>query len=128
MAKVSLAEHLQERPAGSEEPQEPQGPFVTISRQFGCWGFSLGLLLLDILNDQARPGQAWRIYHKEILDRLASETNLDTETLNKQRRAKPGLLSDLLRSFSKEKIPSGIEVRNRMTAIIRAHTAFWSAG
>jgi hypothetical protein len=119
MAKVSLAEHMQERPAGSDGDQENIGPFITISRQFGCWGFSLGLLLLDICNDQARPGEAWRIYHKEILDRLASETNLDTETLDKQRRSKPGLLGELLRSFSKDRLPSGIEVRNRMTSIIR---------
>jgi cytidylate kinase len=119
MAKVSLAEHMQERPEGQESSPDNAGPFVTISRQFGCWGFSLGLLLLDILNEQAPAGTAWKIYHKEILDRLANETNLDAEVLDKQRRAKPRILTDIIRTFSKDKIPSGMEVRNRLTNIIR---------
>ncbi|MFW6062436.1 MAG: AAA family ATPase [Planctomycetota bacterium] len=120
MAKVSLAEHMQERPAenGGEHPENP-GPYITISRQFGCWGFSLGLLLLDLLNEDAKPGQAWKIYHKEILDKLASETNLATDVLEQQRRAKPRLLADFFRSLSGEKIPSGMEVRNRLQTIIR---------
>lgn len=121
MAKVSLAEHMQERPEQElEEHPENVGPFVTISRQYGCWGFSLGLLLLDILNDFAEPGREWKIYQKEILDRLASETNLAREVLEEQRRAKPRMLASFIRSLSGEKIPSGQEVRNRMMTIIRA--------
>jgi hypothetical protein len=117
MAKVSLAEHMQEKPADEGEG-EPK-PFVTISRQYGCWGFSLGLLLLEILNDQVEPGQTWKIYHKEIIDRLANETNMAKEILERQRRNKPRLLVDFFRSLSGEKVPSGTEVRNRITTIIR---------
>lgn len=120
MAKVSLAEHLQDRP--DPEQQESQaGPYITISREFGCWGFSLGLLLLDILNEEAPEGTSWKIYHKEVLDHLAEETNIDKEVLEQQRRTKPRVIAEFFRSFGQknERLPSGIEVRNRISDIIR---------
>jgi hypothetical protein len=121
MAKVSLSEDMQERPKESEEDQEIRnaGPFVTISRQFGCYGFSLGLLLMEVLNDDADPEHTWKIYHKEILARLASETNTAAEELERERRSKPRLFLDFLRAFKRERVPSGYEIRNRITTLIR---------
>lgn len=118
MAKVSLSQHMQEQPT-DEMDESNAGPYITISREFGCYGFSLGLLLMEILNDTALPEASWRIYHREILERLATETNMATELLDRQRRAKPGLLSDLVRTLSKEQVPSGLAVRKRIATIIR---------
>lgn len=118
MAKVSLSEHMKEFRTPADEELTKCGPYLTISRQFGCHGFSLGLLLLEILND-ASDGATWKIYHKDILSRLATETNLDTEILEQQQKEKPSLLADFLRSWSRERLPSGFEVRNRITTIIR---------
>ncbi len=117
MAKISLSEHMKEQRASEEDPSEC-GPFITISRQFGCYGFSLGLLLLEILNEETE-GAAWKIFHKEILATLATETNLGPEVLEKQRRDKPSMIVDFFKSFSRDRIPSGYEIRNRITAIIR---------
>lgn len=117
MAKIELAEHMKEQ--HKELTAENCGPFITISRQYGCHGFSLGLLLLDLLNDLVESGPGWKIYHKEILANLASETNLAAEILDERRRAKPSLITDFLRSLSRDKIPSGYEIRNRITEIIR---------
>lgn len=122
MAKVSLQGHMQEQlqdVAVDEEEQGPVGPYITISRQFGCYGFSLGLLLMEILNDDATPETTWRIYHREILERLASETNIPPADLDAKRRAKPGLLAEFFRSISKERIPGGYEIRNRTMTIVR---------
>jgi cytidylate kinase len=118
MAKVSLAEHMKERRTSQPEDLADSGPYVTISRQYGCQGFSLGLLLLDILNEEAL-GASWQVYHKEILSALATETNLGAEFLERQRRSKPSMIVDFLRSLKRERTPSGYEVRNRITAIIR---------
>jgi hypothetical protein len=118
MSKISLAEHMKEHRAAQELTPENCGPYVTISRQFGCYGFSLGLLLLEILNEQSE-GPIWKIYHKEILSRLATETNLASELLEEQRRTKPSMISNFFRSFSRERIPSGYEIRNKITALIR---------
>ncbi|HOF17971.1 MAG TPA: cytidylate kinase family protein [Phycisphaerae bacterium] len=120
MAKVSLAAHMKENPAEPDQDEVKAGPFITISRQYGCWGFSLGLMLLDLLNDLVEPPTSWRIYHKEILDKLASETSMDAESLEKQRRTKPRMLTDFFRSLGKDRVPSGYEIRNRITEIIRS--------
>ena len=94
MASASMSGDRQEAEA------QKSGPFITISRQYGCYGFSLGLLLLDILNESARGGN-WQIYHKEILARLASETNLATDYIEEQRRSKPSMLAELFRSLKR---------------------------
>ena len=112
MAKVSLAEHMKEHLGPQDGDAENSGPFLTISRQFGCYGFSLGLLLLDILTEQAEDEATWKIYHKDILAKLATETDFAAEILEHQRRSKPSLLVDFFRSLKRERIPSGYEIRN----------------
>ena len=118
MAKVSLSPHMKER-RDDEDDESQAGPYVTISREFGCYGFSLGLLLMEILNEDAAPGAAWRIYHREILETLATETDMAAELLDRQRRAKPRLLTDFFRAMSKDRLPSGLAVRKRIATIIR---------
>jgi cytidylate kinase len=118
MAKVSLAEHMKEHRTPQPEDLADSGPYVTISRQYGCQGFSLGLLLLDILNDDAQS-TSWQVYHKEILSTLATETNLGAEFIERQRRTKPSMIVDFLLSLKRDKTPSGYEIRRRITAIIR---------
>ena len=50
MAKVSLEGHMREQLQDvGEQEQGRVGPYVTISRQFGCYGFSLGLLLMEMM-------------------------------------------------------------------------------
>jgi cytidylate kinase len=110
---------MKERRAEAGPEGEQVGPFLTISRQFGCYGFSLGLLLLEILNEEAPPGKTWKIYNREILQELATESNLAAEMLDRERRTRPRLIVDFFRSLSRERIPSGYEIRNRITTIIR---------
>ena len=119
MGKASLAEHMKESRPLTEDEAANAGPFIAISRQFGCHGFSMGLLLLEILNEGAEPDKTWKIYHREILTRLATETNLAAEILDRERRAKPRMLVNFFRSLGKERVPSGIEIRNRISTIIR---------
>jgi cytidylate kinase len=95
------------------------GPYVTISRESGCSGFTLGLLLAEILNDHAPTGRAWKVYGKEILEQLATETNLAEEMVEKLHARDPGLVVDFMRSLMGRDVPSGYEVRNRITSIIR---------
>ena len=119
MAKVDLADHMKERrTAASVEPEEC-GPFVTVSREYGCHGFNVGLLLMEILNEDAEPGKFWKIYHREILTNLAEETNIAEEVLDSERRAKPRFLVDFFKSLGKGKKVSGMQIRNRIATLIR---------
>jgi hypothetical protein len=118
MAKMSLADYLkQTRP--ELDKLEQDGPFLTISRQYGCWGFSVAMLVQDILNEKPQTSRPWSIYGKEILGKLATETNMAAELLDRERRSRPKLFVDFLRALSSERIPSGYEIRNRITTIIR---------
>jgi len=118
MAKVSLAEHMQEKRVEPGGPQDA-GPFITISRQYGCWGFSLALLLRDILNEQVEMGRSWNIYHREILEQLSRETDIEAEQLDLERYAKPKRLLDFFRMIAGKRVPSGHAIRNRIAEIIR---------
>jgi hypothetical protein len=122
MPDDSLAQQMRMLTTPGEENLVSAGPFLAISRQFGCGGFSLGLLMLDLLNEETdadRP--AFQIYHKEILERLATETDVATDILERRRRDKPRLLGEFFRTLGgkKDRVPSGMEIRNRMTSIIR---------
>lgn len=119
MAKLSLPDHMKEHRAEAEQDADQVGPFLTLSRQFGCYGFSLGLLLLEILNEEVPPGKTWKLYNREILEKLATQTNLAAELLDRERRSRTRLIVDFFRSLSKDRIPSGLEIRNRITTIIR---------
>jgi hypothetical protein len=119
MSKAPLSKNMQEDLTASEDDLSNAGPFITISRQFGCHGFSVGLLLLDLLNEGADPDESWKIYHREILTRLATETDMAEEILERQRRARPRLITGLFKPFSKGRIPSGMQIRNQITTLIR---------
>jgi hypothetical protein len=119
MAKMSLSTYLRESASQSAQPRVA-GPFVTISRQYGCYGFSLGMLVMGILNDHAPPGLGWRVYNKDILARLASETHLAQDLLARQRRSEPRYLVEFFRALSPDRIPSGMEIQERVASIIRS--------
>jgi hypothetical protein len=122
MDRVPIDNDMAETPI--TEDLSDAGPYITLSRQFGCHGFSLGLMLLDLLTDITPLEYHWTIQHKEILNRLATETNTAEELLEYQRKAKPSLWTDFFRSFGRGKrLPSGFEVRNRITTIIRGMAA-----
>ena len=117
MAKTSLSAEMKERPSEFAKKRQSVGPFVVISRQYGCHGYSLGLLLAATLGE--RTGESWNVYHKDILSRLATETNLAQEFIEQEMSSKHSVLVDFFRTFSTEHIPSGYEIRNRITTIIR---------
>ena len=119
MAKVALAEYMREKPLAARGRVGMSGPFVTVSRQYGCYGFSLGLLLREVLNEHAPPTHGWQVYNKEILNRLATETHLAAELLEAERKSKPRLVVDFFRAFAPERIPSGVEIRKKVTTIVR---------
>ena len=122
VATDSLSEQMQNPPALDAEQLASAGPFVAISREYGCGGFSLGLLLLDLLNDDAmETGDSWQIYHKELLENLAKDTGMAMELIERRQSEKGGLMSGFFKALAGNKTgePSGMELRKRMTSLIR---------
>lgn len=99
------------------EKKEP-GPFITISRQYGCDGYALGDLLVKKLDERADDSK-WRVFKKELLKQLAQDTGLTQEVVEKERLSKPSLLKDFFRGMRHRGIPDGYEIRNKITIMVR---------
>ena len=97
--------------------QHKEGPFLTISREFGCSGYELAEQVNEILKD--RCGQEWKIYQKELLKQLATESGIDLETIEKQRLEKPSIVKEFLNNIKQTNIPDSFEIRNRIAFMVR---------
>ena len=123
MAKPTLSSYIRDNLDSISKKNAP-GPYVTVSRQYGCDGYELGQLLSDKLDNhqQQLPGNneiRWRLYKKELLKQLAEETGLAEEIIERERIAKPSLLKDFFRGMRKSGIPDGYEIRNKITVMVR---------
>ena len=117
MSRPTLASYIRDDLEMLKEKKDP-GPYVTISRQYGCDGYELGDLLLEKLNSR-KGEQKWRLFKKEILKQLAEDTGLTEEVIEKERHSKPSLLKDFLRGMRRSSIPDGYEIRNKITIMVR---------
>lgn len=117
MTKPTISAYLRDHLDDIGTKKEP-GPYVTLSRQWGCDGVGLGEILVAKLNERD-PEQRWKLYSKELLKQLAEDTGLTEEILEKERVSKPSLLKDFLRGLKKSGIPDGYEVRNKITMMVR---------
>jgi hypothetical protein len=117
MGKPTISSYIRENLEDLGEKKDP-GPYLTISRQYGCDGYELGDLLLEKLDERAGKG-VWRLYKKEILKQLAEDTGLAEEVIERERLAKPSLLRDFFRGMRGSTIPDGFEIRNKITVMVR---------
>lgn len=117
MTKPTISSYLRTHLDDIGQKKEP-GPYLTISRQWGCGGYELGKILADRLNERDEE-KRWKVYQKELLRQLAEDTGLTEEILEKERKSKPSLLKDFLRGLKRSGIPDGYEVRNKITMMVR---------
>jgi hypothetical protein len=120
MTKPTISSYLRENLARLARKEEP-GPFVTISRQYGCDGYELGDLLVKKLNKrEGEGGTPWRLYSKEILKQLAEDSGLTQELVEQERLTKPSILRDFFRGMRHTGIPDGYEIRHKIMLMARA--------
>lgn len=117
MEKPTLSSYIRDNLEHIDKKEEP-GPYITISRQFGCHGVKLGEILLEKLNE-IEGEDKWKVYGKEILKMLAEETGLAEEVLEKERKARPSLIKDFFRGVRRANIPGGYEIRHKITVMVR---------
>lgn len=117
MSKPTISAYLRDHLDDLDRKQNP-GPYLTISRQFGCQGYELGQYLLEKLNERDEQSR-WKMYYKELLRQLAEDTGLTQEIIERERLSKPSLLKDFLRGLRKTTIPDGYEIRKKITLMVR---------
>ena len=116
MAKPTLSSYIRDNVEEVDDKNTP-GPYVSISREFGCDGYRLGDLIAERLNQiDEHP---WKVYKKDVLKQLAEESGLSAEMLERERLSRPSLMKDLLKGAKKAHIPDGFEIRNKITIMLR---------
>jgi len=120
MRSISLVDYGREI-SRKTEAGRPTGPFVLISRQYGCPGYALAQRLASRIDAGLPCGtRAWKVYGKEALAELASQAHLSLEVLERKRLTGPSVMSELFRNLSNEPTPSWWEIQRRVTGIIHS--------
>lgn len=117
MPKPKISAYLREHLEDIGKKKQP-GPYLTISRQYGCDGYELGLLLIEKLNERY-PDLPWKLYFKELLKQLSDDTGLAQEMLERERVARPSVIKDFLRGLRPSNVPDGYEIRKSITVMVR---------
>jgi hypothetical protein len=117
MDKPVLSSYLRHRVGDIVQKKQP-GPYITVSRQYGCDGLELAGLLVEKLNERDEQ-KRWKLYHRDLLKQLAQDTGQTEEILEEERFLKPGLMSDFLRGLMRSDVPGSYEIRKSITTMIR---------
>jgi cytidylate kinase len=54
-------------------------PFITISREYGCLGYHVGVEAARLLNGLCRPDQQWAVFERHLLDRVMEDMHISRE-------------------------------------------------
>ena len=54
-------------------------PFITISREYGCLGYNVGVEAANILNQKYRPDNSWTVFERHLLDRVMEDMHISRE-------------------------------------------------
>jgi len=120
MARPTLSSYLRDHLDHVGKKKEP-GPFVTISRQYGCDGAEVGQALVERLNARSEddPDKQWRVYERQFLRQLAEDTGYSEEQLERERLTRPSILKDIYRGIRHSSVPDGFEIRTKVAQMIR---------
>lgn len=99
------------------------GPVITISRDYGCPGYTLGMKLAEQLSTMRSMKDGvveWKALNREILNQAAKEIHLSPEMVDRIIHHKPlGMFADLFGSFSDHYVPNDLEVKKAVAGIIQ---------
>lgn len=99
------------------------GPVITISRDYGCHGSSIGLMLVNTINHKNKSRRKntndWQFISKEILEQSAKELNMKRDTLDVVSFAQnDDVFSNITSLFSGSFYASNTKIRNTIAKII----------
>jgi len=118
MTRLNLGSYIRST-IGDIERKKEAGPYITISREPGCEGYKVGDVLMEMLN-KTDEQKRWRVFKKEILKQLAEDSGVTQELIDEELHAVPSLVRDFFKGMGKGTVPDGIEVRSKITTMIRS--------
>lgn len=127
--KKLLFDYMNRRQAKPKKPSAEEldiyipGPAITISRDYGCHGSSIGLMLVETINhknkSRRKNTKEWQFVSKEILEQSAKELNMNRERLDTLSfNQKNDIFSNITSFFSSSFYTNNTKVRNTIAKII----------
>ncbi len=117
-AQVKYWQQMKEQISAKEIEKKKHLPFITISREYGCFGYNLAEKLIKLLNEEYNPEPVWAAYDRKLLEKIMEDMGLSqslTETLTNNARK---TLTNLLQTtFSK--FPPQVAVYRKLVETIR---------
>jgi cytidylate kinase len=93
-------------------------PFITVSRAFGCSGFSLGMSLLDHLNSGHTEQDQWSIFDRRVFDHIEGDTELNRHFFEEHVQKRSMEFEEYL-TTTFGAAPSDLAIFNRWSATMR---------
>ncbi len=125
-----LMEYMFSREAGQgkkisakELQKHNPGPVITISREFGCKGSTIGYMLVDAINRRMRElhrnDDVWQFISKEVMAKAAEELKTTPEQLNEASlKDNSGFFASLTSMFANSYYSDGTKVKNTIAKYI----------
>ena len=94
--------------------------FITISRQAGAGGKTLGMELARELNQMSPRAKPWTVWDHELVEKVSAEHNIPPELVEALEDARHPWFQEFVQSFSTDCPPSDFKVYRRVALTIRA--------
>ncbi len=82
-----------------QKQESPIAPFITISREYGCAGFSVGELIANELNKPNAAEVPWAVYDKMLLEKIQSDHGIQKVLLESLTQNTRNEITDFFSSF-----------------------------
>ena len=107
-----------EREGKETRPREESLPFITLSRQFGCMGWEIGLRLCERLNRRSPSSPRWICYDRQIVKWIAEDLHVSQRLVNLLTERSRRRITEYLDTHFQSR-PTGDEVFRRTARVIR---------
>ena len=93
--------------------------FITISREYGCSGYTIGKKIAEVLNTaEPAPSPLWAAYERQVLDKVMEEMELSSHLVKTLTDDALRDLSDILKSVFSS-LPPQVAVYQKLAQTIR---------
>lgn len=93
--------------------------FITISREYGCSGYSIGKKIAEVLNSaEPAPSPLWAAYERQVLDRVMQEMELSSHLVKTLTDDALRDLTDILKSVFST-LPPQVAVYQKLAQTVR---------
>lgn len=119
-SKIDLEQRLgnQIKVWNSGEITVDKKPFLTISREYGAEGWTLGEKIEQMLNKEHSYDPPWLSYNKGIIEKLEKNENLSQKLVDSLERPAQDAITDFFNSYFAEK-PPRIAIFKKTARIIK---------